>query len=333
MDEVLIGSVLASTLRLTTPLLLCALAGLVAERSGVVDIGLEGKMLFAAFAAAAAATVSQSTGLGLMAAIAVACALSLLHGFACVTHRGDQVISGVAINMVAAGLTVVLGIAWFAQGGQTPPVDASVRLTGLIPGWSEPETAIAALGPFLGNTLAAIVGHGLLSHNILVYVAFALVGGMWFFLQRTKPGLRLRAVGENPAMVDAAGVSVPLLRYGALLINGVLCGLAGSYLVLAQNASFSANMTAGRGFIALAAMIFGKWKPLPTMFACLLFGFLDALAIRMQGVVLPAALGGGEVPVQLIQALPYVLTVILLAGFIGHALAPKALGRPYIKER
>ncbi|CAN5173047.1 ABC transporter permease [soil metagenome] len=324
MDEVLIGSVLASTLRLSTPLLLCALAGLVCERSGVVDIGLEGKMLFAAFAAAAVATVSHSTGLGLMAAIAVACALSLLHGFACVTHRGDQVISGVAINMVAAGLTVVLGIAWFAQGGQTPPVDASVRLTGLLPAYAE---------PLAGHWFDTVIGHGLLSHNILVYLAFALVGGVWFFLERTKPGLRLRAVGENPAMVDAAGVSVPLLRYGALLINGVLCGLAGSYLVLAQNASFSPNMTAGRGFIALAAMIFGKWKPLPTMFACLLFGFLDALAIRMQGVVLPAAFGGGEVPVQVIQALPYLLTVILLAGFIGHALAPKALGRPYVKER
>lgn len=321
MDEILIGSVLASTLRLTTPLLLCALAGLVSERSGVVDIGLEGKMLFAAFAAAAAATVSHSTGLGLMAAIAVACALSLLHGFACVTHRGDQVISGVAINMLAAGLTVVLGIAWFAQGGQTPPVDASVRLTALVPGYAEPHA---------GRWFDTVIGHGLLSHNILVYVAFALVGGVWFFLERTKPGLRLRAVGENPAMVDAAGVSVPMLRYGALMINGVLCGLAGSYLVLAQNASFSPNMTAGRGFIALAAMIFGKWKPLPTMFACLLFGFLDALAIRMQGVVLP---GIGEVPVQLIQALPYLLTVILLAGFIGRALAPKALGRPYVKER
>jgi simple sugar transport system permease protein len=321
MDEILIGSVLASTLRVTTPLLLCALAGLVCERSGVVDIGLEGKMLFAAFAAAAAASVSHSTGLGLTAAIAVACALSLLHGFACVTHRGDQVISGVAINMVAAGLTVVLGIAWFAQGGQTPPVDASVRMTGLLPAYAEPVA---------GHWFDTVIGHGLLSHNILVYVAFALVGGVWFFLERTKPGLRLRAVGENPAMVDAAGVSVPLLRYGALMINGVLCGLAGSYLVLAQNASFSPNMTAGRGFIALAALIFGKWKPLPTMFACLLFGFLDAVAIRMQGVVLP---GIGEVPVQLIQALPYVLTVILLAGFIGQALAPKALGRPYVKER
>ena len=324
MDEVLIGSVLASTLRVTTPLLLCALAGLLSERSGVIDIGLEGKMLFAAFAAAAAASASHSTGMGLVAAIAVACALSLLHGFACVSHRGDQVITGVALNMVAAGLTVVLGIAWFAQGGQTPPVGTEVRLTGLSTAYAEPVA---------GDWWGAVIGHGLLSHNVLVYLAFFLVAAVWFFLEHTKPGLRLRAVGENPAMVDAAGVSVPRLRYAALLMNGVLCGLAGSYLTLAQNANFSPNMTAGRGFIALAAMIFGKWKPVPTMFACLLFGFLDAVAIRMQGVALPAALGGGEVPVQLIQALPYILTVVLLAGFIGQALAPKALGRPYIKER
>jgi ABC-type uncharacterized transport system permease subunit len=321
MDEVLIGSVIASTLRVTTPLLLCALAGLLSERSGVVDIGLEGKMLFAAFAAAAAASVSHSTGWGLTAAIVVGCVLSLLHGFACVTHRGDQVVSGVAINMVAAGLTVVLGIAWFAQGGQTPPIAADVRLTSLVPGYGE---------PLAGDWVASVLGHGFLSHNVLVYLAFALVAGVWFFLERTRPGLRLRAVGENPGMVDAAGVSVPRLRYTALLLNGVLCGLAGSYLTLAQNASFSPNMTAGRGFIALAAMIFGKWRPWPTCAACLLFGFLDAVAIRLQGVVIP---GLGEVPVQAIQALPYVLTVVLLAGFIGQSLAPKALGRPYVKER
>ncbi len=324
MDEALIGSVLASTLRVTTPLLLCALAGLLSERAGVIDIGLEGKMLFAAFAAAAAAAATHSTGLGLMAALAVAVALSLMHGFACVTHRGDQVVTGVALNMVAAGLTVVLGIAWFAQGGQTPPIQPDVRLTGLSSAWAEPTA---------GNWFEAVIGHGLLSHNALVYLAFALVLLVWFFLERTRPGLRLRAVGENPAMVDAAGVSVPRLRYAALMLNGLLCGLAGAYLTLAQNASFSPNMTAGRGFIALAAMIFGKWKPVPTLFACLLFGFLDAVAIRLQGAVLPAALGGGEVPVQAIQALPYVLTVVLLAGFIGQAMAPKALGRPYIKER
>ncbi|SEL22267.1 nucleoside ABC transporter membrane protein [Roseateles sp. YR242] len=321
MDEVLIGSVLASTLRVTTPLLFAALAGLLSERSGVVDIGLEGKMLAAAFAAAAVASVAHSAPLGIAAAIVVACAMSALHGFACVTHRGDQVVSGVALNMVAAGLTVVLGIAWFAQGGQTPPIDASQRLTGLLPQWAEPVP---------GSWAGSVLGHGLLSHNVLVYLAFALVFVVWFFLERTRPGLRLRAVGENPAMVDAAGVSVPRLRYTALLLNGVLCGLGGAYLTLAQNASFSPNMTAGRGFIALAAMIFGKWKPLPTLAACLLFGFLDAMAIRLQGVSLP---GIGEVPVQAIQSLPYILTVVLLAGFIGQAIAPKALGRSYVKER
>ncbi|MBW8848368.1 MAG: ABC transporter permease [Burkholderiales bacterium] len=321
MDEVLIASVIASTLRVSAPLLLCAMAGVLSERAGVVDLGLEGKMLFAAFAAAATASVTHSTGLGLLAAIAVASLASMLHGFACVTHRGDQVVSGVALNMIAAGLTVVLGIAWFQQGGQTPPIEPDVRLTALAKGFAEPQP---------GNWFASVFGHGFLSHNVLVYVSFLMVAAVWFFLERTRPGLRLRAVGENPAMVEAAGMSVQWLRYQALLMNGVLCGLAGSYLTLAQNASFSPNMTAGRGFIALAAMIFGKWKPLPTMGACLLFGFLDAMAIRMQGVQLP---GIGEVPVQLIQALPYILTVVLLAGFIGSAIAPKALGRPYVKER
>lgn len=321
MDEVLIGSVLASTLRVTTPLLFAALAGLLSERSGVVDIGLEGKMLAAAFAAAAVTSVAHSTPMGIAAAIAVACAMSAIHGFACVTHRGDQVVSGVALNMVAAGLTVVLGIAWFAQGGQTPPISSEQRLTGLLPQFAEPVA---------GSWFGSVIGHGLLSHNILVYLAFALVAVVWFFLERTRPGLRLRAVGENPAMVDAAGVSVPRLRYTALMLNGVLCGLGGAYLTLAQNASFSPNMTAGRGFIALAAMIFGKWKPVPTLCACLLFGFLDAVAIRLQGVSVP---GIGEVPVQFIQALPYILTVVLLAGFIGQAIAPKALSKPYVKER
>jgi simple sugar transport system permease protein len=175
-----------------------------------------------------------------------------------------------------------------------------------------------------------IVGEGLLSHNAMVYLALALVPACWWVLFRTRFGLRLRAVGENPQMVDAAGVSVSRLRYAALTINGVLCGLAGAYLVLAQSANFSANMTAGRGFMALAALIFGRWHPVGAFWACLLFGFLDAAAIRLQGVQIS---GFGEVPVQFIQALPYVLTVVLLAGFIGKAVAPQALGRPYSKER
>lgn len=325
-DWVLIGSVLGSTLRLTAPLLLVALAGLLSERSGVIDLGLEGKMLAAAFAAAAATSATQSVALGLLAAIGVAAAMALIHGFACITHRGDQVVSGVALNMVAAGLTVVLGIAWFQTGGQTPTLAPELRITALVPSLAEPAAAAQAHGGFLG----AVLGHALFSHNALVYAAFAAVSVVWFLLERTRLGLRLRAVGENPAMVDAAGVSVPLLRYGALLMGAVLVGLAGAYLSMAQNANFSPNMTAGRGYIALAAMIFGRWRPLPTLVACLLFGLLDALAIQLQGVALP---GIGEIPVQAIQALPYLLTVVLLAGFIGQAIAPKALGRAYVKER
>lgn len=321
MDDVFVGAMLASTLRMSTPLIFCALAGLLSERSGVVDIGLEGKMLFAAFAAGSAGAVYGSTAVALLAAMLVATTLSWLHGLACVSYRGDQVVSGIAINIIAAGMTVVLGVAWFAQGGQTPPVSADVRITALFPG------AVNALQdiPVLGSVL----GDGLLSHNAMVYLALLLVPAVWWLLFQTRFGLRLRAVGENPQMVDAAGVSVKRLRYTALTLNGMLCGLAGSYLVLAQNASFSQNMTAGRGFMALAALIFGRWRPLGAMWACLLFGFLDAAAIRLQGVKIPVM---GEVPVQAIQALPYVLTVVLLAGFIGKAVAPQALGRPYVKE-
>ena len=305
MDSVFLLDLIASSIRLATPLIFCALAGVLAERAGVIDIGLEGKMLFAAFAAAAVGVSTQSITLALLAAMLVGIALSCLHGFACVTYHGNQVISGLAINIIAAGLTVVLGIAWFKQGGQTPQVVDAVRLK-------------------------AISTVPLLAHNILVYVALALVAVVWWWLYKTRFGLRLRAVGENPAMVDAAGVSVAATRYLALVGNGALCGLAGCYLVLAQNASFAPQMTAGRGFMALAAMIFGKWHPVGALWACLLFGFLDAVSIRLQGTVLP---GVGEIPVQLVQALPYLLTVVLLAGFIGKATAPKALGLPYIKTR
>ena len=322
MDETLFGAMLASTLRVSTPLIFCALAGLLSERAGVVDIGLEGKMLFAAFAAGAAGAAFGSTLLALVLAMAVAVALAWMHGLACVSHRGDQVVSGVAINIIASGMTMVLGIAWFAQGGQTPPVSTEVRIQPLFP------QAVDALRgiPFVGS----LIGEGMLSHNVLVYLALGLVPAIWWLLFKTRFGLRLRAVGENPQMVDAAGVSVIRLRYTALTLNGMLCGLAGSYLVLAQAANFSSNMTAGRGFMALAALIFGRWHPVGALWACLLFGFLDAAAIRLQGVRLP---GIGEVPVQAIQALPYVLTVVLLAGFIGKAVAPQALGKPYLKER
>jgi simple sugar transport system permease protein len=322
MDEALIADLLASTLRMATPLILCALAGLLSERAGVIDVGLEGKMLFAAFIAGASGAAFGSVTIALLASIGIAVALSWMHGYACVSHRGDQVVSGVALNIIATGLTVVLGLAWFHQGGQTPSVADGVRLHALWPGAADALQGI----PLVGQ----IIGLGLLSHNIMVYLALALVAAVWWLVYRTRFGLRLRAVGENAHMVDAAGVSVLRLRYTALTLNGVLCGLAGSYMVLGQNASFVPHMTAGRGFMALAAMIFGNWRPVRALWACLLFGFLDAMAIRLQGVSLP---GVGEVPVQAVQALPYLLTVVLLAGFIGKTAVPKALGQPYVKER
>jgi general nucleoside transport system permease protein len=325
MDEVLAGTLVASTLRVSVPLILCALAGVLCERAGVIDLGLEGKMLMTAFTAGAVGAVSGSWMLALAAAIVVGVALSMLHGYACVSHRGDQVVMGMAITMTAAGITVVLGLAWFAQGGQTPPLSDAVRLAPWFTGAAEAVRGVPLIG--------GVVGIGLLGHNLLVYATLLLVPAVWWLLFRTRFGLRLRAVGENPAMVDAAGVSVTALRYQALALNGMLAGLAGVYLVMAQNSAFAPNMTAGRGYMALAAMIFGKWHPVGAFLACLLFGFLDAVSIRLQGVALPAMFGGGEVPVQAIQALPYVLTVVLLAGFIGRANAPRALGVPYVKER
>ncbi len=312
---------LDATLRVATPLILAALAGLFAERSGVIDIGLEGKMLAAAFGAAAMAAFSGSAWLGLAAGITASVLLAMLHGFACITHNGNQVVSGLAINILVSGLTVTLGISWYAQGGQTPPLSADARFFPVI--WPGTETLSGI--PVIGTLYVELIS----GHNILVYAALLAVPLTWWVVYRTRFGLRLRAVGENPAAVDTAGISVPAMRYLAMVCCGILCGIAGSYLSTAQNAAFVRDMTAGQGYIALAAMIFGKWRPVPAMLACLLFGFLDAVAARLQGVEIP---GIGEIPVQLIQALPYILTVVLLAGFIGRAVAPRAGGIPYVKE-
>lgn len=314
--------ILDSTVRLSTPLLLACLAGLYSERSGVVDIGLEGKMLGAAFGAGAVGYVTGNAWLGLLAGIAVAIALALLHGFASITNRGNQIVSGVAINFLAVGLTALLGQTWFRQGGRTPPLPAGGRFGNIELPFAEQARDIPVVGEIYYELLSG--------HNILVYVAFLAVPVTWWILFRTRFGLRLRAVGENPAAVDTAGISVVWLRYRAVIACGILTGIAGSYLSIAQSSGFIKDMTAGKGFIALAALIFAKWRPANAMFACLLFGFLDAVAIRLQGQEIP---GIGEVPVQFFQALPYILTVVLLAGFIGKAIPPKASGIPYLKER
>ncbi len=313
---------LDAMVRVSVPLLLACLAGLYSERSGVFDIGLEGKMLAGAFAGAAAAAASGSAWIGLSAAILVAVFLALVHGFASITHRGNQIVSGVAINFIAAGSTIILGQAWFRQGGRTPSLAGDARFSPI----ELPGAAAVRDVPVLGPIYSEIIS----GHSILVYFAFFMVPFTWWVLFRTRFGLRLRAVGENPAAVDTAGISVTWLRYRAVIITGVLTGVAGAYLSVAQNAGFVKDMTAGKGFIALAALIFAKWKPVPAMFACLLFGFLEASSIRFQGMDWPLV---GRVPVQLINALPFVLTVILLAGFIGRAIPPKAGGVAYVKER
>ena len=311
-----------ATLRVSATLVFCAMAGLFSERSGIIDISLEGKMLAAAFAAGSVAAVSGSAWAGLGAAILASIALALLHGFACITHRGNQVVSGLAINVLASGLTIVLGIAWFSQGGQTPALPSSARFMPFDLPFAESMRQVPFIGAFYADVISG--------HNLLVYIAFLAVPLTWWVVYRTRFGLRLRAVGENPLAIDTAGVSVAGMRFKAVVICGALCGCAGAYLAIAQNASFGREMTAGQGYIALAAMIFGKWRPVPAMLACLMFGFLDAAAIRLQGIEVP---GIGEVPVQLIQALPYILTVVLLAGFIGRAIAPAAIGVPFSKDR
>jgi general nucleoside transport system permease protein len=299
-------SLLESTIRLATPLVLAALAGLFSERSGIVDIALEGKMLGGAFAAATVALVTGSAWLGLAAAIGASVAIALVHGYACITHNGNQVVSGTALNILVAGLAPTRNQARASVGGNTP----------LLPD----EARFKALAPDL-----PIVG----GYDALTCAAALAVPLAAFVLYRTRFGLRLRAVGENPYAVDTAGISVARLRYLALAWTGVLCGIAGADLSTAQNAGFVRDMSAGRGFLALAALIFGKWRPVPALLACLLFAFADAVQVRLQGTPIP---GIGVIPVQLIQAAPYILTVFLLAGFVGGAKPPKAIGLPFVKS-
>ncbi|MCX7889003.1 MAG: ABC transporter permease [Rhodobacteraceae bacterium] len=322
MDFATLIEILGSTVRLSTPLLLACLAGLYSEKSGVFDIGLEGKMLMAAMVSGAVAFVTGSVWLGLLAGIAGSMALAALHGLASITFRGNQLISGVAINFLAAGLTVLVAEDLFGQGGRTPPVSFGAgRFAPIILPFADQIRPVPVIGPIYADLLSG--------HSILVYVAFAAVPATSWLLFRTRFGLRLRGVGENPAAVDTAGISVVRLRYTAVAITGLLCGLAGAYMAIGLSAGFGRDMTAGRGYIALAALIFAKWRPWYCMWACLLFGGLEAIANRYQNI----DIGAFTVPVQLTANLPYILTIIILAGFVGRAIPPRAGGEPYVKER
>ncbi|MBC7157866.1 MAG: ABC transporter permease, partial [Rhodobacteraceae bacterium] len=297
MDFLTILQILDSAIRLATPLLFACLAGLYSERSGVFDIGLEGKMLMAAFASAAVAALTGSVWVGLGAGIVAAILMAMLHAVASITFRGNQLISGVAINFLASGLTVLAAQNLFQQGGRTPALTGAARFSSLDLPFVETLRGVPVLGPIYAEVISG--------HTLLVYVAFACVPLTWWVLYRTRFGLRLRAVGEAPEAVDTAGISVIRMRYLALTITGVLSGFAGAYLATGLAAGFVKEMSAGRGYIALAALIFSKWRPWQALGATMLFDLLEAVANRYPNL----DLGLFSVPAAFMQALPYILTV------------------------
>ena len=314
MRQIFTLSMLFSTIRLSTPLVLAALGGLYSERSGVINIALEGLLLAGAFTAASVTFYAHSPWIGLGAAIFAGALVAYLIALACIRFKADQVVTGTGINILFLGLPAVLSGALFLSSGSTPQIPKE----NLLP-------ALSGLLPFMPQwrIFTDVSSVSLLALVIVLVTRYV--------LYRTPFGLRLRAVGENPEAADAAGVSVNLMRYIGVMLSGALAGIGGAYLSIGQSSLFTRNMAAGRGFIALAALIFGKWRPVQTMLACLLFGFADALTIQMQGVAkLPS---GEDIPVQFIQMIPYLVTIIVLAGFIGQSRAPRALGIPYQKER
>ncbi|WP_426103990.1 ABC transporter permease [Massilia sp. TSP1-1-2] len=316
-----LSAIIVSTIHNAPVLIFAGMAGLFAERSGVIDLALEGKMLASAFASAAVAFSTQNVWLGIGAGMLVSALVALVQGFVSITQRGNQLVGGIAINITMSGLTFVLAQYFFAQGGQTPNLGDNRLAEIVLPG-----TAALADIPFLGWFYSHILG----GHTVLVYMAFALIPLVHFVLYHSRFGLRLRACGENPHAADAAGVNVQRTRYLAMLIAGVLCAFSGAYVSIVQSGFFLKDMTAGAGYLALTAMVFGNWRPLYTALGCLMFGFFGALQVQLEGVDLPVV---GTIPGSLIQMIPYVVTVIVLAGLMAKSVAPKAIGKPFVKSR
>ncbi len=321
LEELQLGGIVVSTVRNAPLLIFAAMAGLFAERSGVIDLALEGKMLASAFVSAAVAYVTQNPWYGIAAGMAVSTALALLQGFVSITQKGNQLVGGIAINIAMSGLTFVLAQYFFAQGGQTPNL-GEARLQDII----LPGTEALAGVPFIGWFYGRVLG----GHSALVYLAFALIPLVHWVLYHSSFGLRLRACGENPHAADAAGINVNATRYMAMTIAGILCSFSGAYISIIQSGFFLRDMTAGAGYLALTAMVFGNWRPAYTALGCLMFGFFSAVQIQIEGVDLPLV---GRIPGSLIQMIPYVVTVIVLAGLMAKSVAPKAIGRPFVKSR
>jgi general nucleoside transport system permease protein len=291
---------LFSTIRLATPLLFAALGGLFSERSGVITIALEGLLLAGAFTAAVVTYETSNPFIGFVAAMAAGAFVAAIFAVAVIHFEADQVVAGFAISLLMLGLPAVISGRLYDASGATNQIDKAYLLPEVIIGL--PWTSL---------------------------LAFALVPLVWYVLYKTPFGLRLRAVGENPAAADSAGVNVYRLRYTAVILSGVLAAAGGAYLSIGQGSFFTKGMSAGRGYIALAALILAKWRPVPVLFACLFFGFTEALTFVIPDIA--KQFNVEEIPVQFVQAIPYVLTIIVLAGFVGLSRAPKALGIPYRK--
>jgi general nucleoside transport system permease protein len=285
---------LASTLRVSTPLIFAALGGLCSERSGVINIALEGLMLIGAFGAAVGTLACHSPWFGSAFGVGSGILLAGVYGLFVIRLRANQIIAGMAINMLALGVTPFLCKILYDVTGSTPQIPLAERF-----------------------------------ESAPLYLSWVLVGLCWFVMKYTRAGLWVNFAGEHPEALDAAGIRVNRVRWMAVLAGGALAGMGGASLSIFLSSSFSRDMTAGRGFMALAALIFGKWKPLPTAMACLLFGFAEAAQIRLQGV---AIWGSKPIPVQFIQILPYLVTILVLAGFVGRSRAPKASGTVFRRQ-
>ena len=321
MDDFQLANIVVTMIRNAPVLIFAAMAGLFAERSGVIDLGLEGKILASAVVSAGVAYAYQDPWIGIAAGIVASSMLALTQAFVSITQKGNQLVAGMAINIAMSGLTFVVAQYFFQQGGRTPDL-GEARLSEIV----LPGTALLSDAPFIGWLYGSVIG----GHTLLVYLAFLLLPLVHWLLYHSRFGLRLRACGENPHAADAAGVSVEKTRYLAMLVAGVLCSFSGAYLSIVQSGFFLRDMSAGAGYLALTAMVFGNWRPLHTVLGCLMFGFFGAVQVQIEGVDLPVV---GRIPGALIQMIPYVLTVIVLAGLMAKSVAPKALGKPFVKSR
>jgi general nucleoside transport system permease protein len=310
LDQAFVWSALiAATLRAATPLTFAALGGIFSERSGVVNIGLEGMLLMGAFFGFLGADKLGAWYWGLLTGVLAGAALALVHAFMSIHLRADQIVSGTAVWLLALGITGYFFIDVYTDQGTPGDVDFTPTVN--LPGVPEDSFVDKAFGDM----------------NIMIWVALALVLLSHFVLFHTPVGLRLRSVGEHPKAADTVGISVYGVRYAAVILSGALAGMGGVYLSNGITHGFNENMSAGRGFIALAAVIFGRWRPFGALAACLLFGFTEALALR-----LPGAYGSDAAWTTLFRALPYLVTLVVVAGVVGRSVPPAAVGRPYVKQ-